>query len=141
MVTELTTIKSHYVVLAKTIWVLESSKLTLVESLQIVTETQAKIQIASYQKIRDKFAAILQKNIGLKSLAAMASNNNEEKIKYKQLDKMTPADLAYFKYAPFNSCDVERSFSQYKNILTDRRRSFTLDNLIKHLIISCNSAY
>lgn len=41
-----------------------------------------------------------------------------------------------FRYAPITSVDVERSFSKYKNTLTDRRTGFVSENLGKHLIIS-----
>ena len=47
-------------------------------------------------------------------------------------------DFLYFKYAPIVSVEVERSFSRYKNILTDNRRSFNVENLSKALIIQCN---
>jgi hypothetical protein len=43
--------------------------------------------------------------------------------------KLTSSDLVYFKYAPIASVDVERSFSKYKNVLADNRRSFTFENL------------
>lgn len=32
-------------------------------------------------------------------------------------------------YAPVVSVDLERSFSQYKRILTDRRQNFTFGNI------------
>jgi hypothetical protein len=37
-------------------------------------------------------------------------------------------DVTLFKYAPLTSCDVERSFSQYKTILSDNCRSFSIEN-------------
>jgi hypothetical protein len=43
-----------------------------------------------------------------------------------------------FKYAPVTSVDVERSFSQFKNLFSDRRRSFSVQNIEKHLIIACH---
>lgn len=48
-------------------------------------------------------------------------------------------DLAHFKYAPITSSDVERSFSLYKNVLTDNRRSFEIGNIKKALVIQCNA--
>jgi len=35
------------------------------------------------------------------------------------------------------SCDVERTFSVYKNIFTDRRCSFTEENLEMYVICNC----
>ena len=52
---------------------------------------------------------------------------------------LSPNLIAHYKYAPLTSCDVERSFSRYKSILTDNRTSFLPDNLEKHLICLCES--
>jgi hypothetical protein len=49
-------------------------------------------------------------------------------------------DVTLFKYAPWISCDVQRSFSQYKTILSDNHRSFSFENLKMHLVIHCNAA-
>jgi hypothetical protein len=51
----------------------------------------------------------------------------------------TTSDFAHFQFALITSVDVERSFSKYKNLLSDNRRSFTLEN-IKHalIIVQCN---
>lgn len=54
------------------------------------------------------------------------------------IDTLSPAELEAFKYAPAVSCDVERTFSDYKLVLEDTRRSFVFDNLRKHVIIHCN---
>jgi hypothetical protein len=44
-------------------------------------------------------------------------------------------DLVYFKYAYITSIDVERSFSRYKNILSDNRRRLDVDNLKNALMV------
>jgi hypothetical protein len=49
-------------------------------------------------------------------------------------------DVTLFIYSSLTSCDVERSFSQYKTILSDSRRSFSFENLKMHLVIHCNAA-
>jgi hypothetical protein len=41
---------------------------------------------------------------------------------------------------PLTSCDVKRSFSMYKKILSDNRRSFSFENLKMHVVIRCNAA-
>jgi hypothetical protein len=43
-------------------------------------------------------------------------------------------DATKLKFLPVTSCDVERSFSLYKNILTEKRHSLTPDNIEKLLI-------
>jgi hypothetical protein len=55
-----------------------------------------------------------------------------------------PADISssylpFFKFTPISSVDVERSFSKYKYILADNRRSFKFPNLRKYLIVQCNA--
>jgi hypothetical protein len=44
-------------------------------------------------------------------------------------------DVTLFKYAPLASCDVKRSFSMYKKILSDNRRSFSFENFKMHVVI------
>jgi hypothetical protein len=40
------------------------------------------------------------------------------------------------KYASITTMDVERSFSMYKNILSDNRVSFTTANLAKYMVVN-----
>jgi len=47
-------------------------------------------------------------------------------------------DLDNFKYAGMTSTDVERSFSCYKNILSDNCRQLHVVNLKKALVVQCN---
>ena len=54
-------------------------------------------------------------------------------------DDLTGDDITYFKYAPITSTDVERSFSRYKTLLVDNRRSFNFENIKKSLVIQCNT--
>lgn len=51
--------------------------------------------------------------------------------------EMAPNLISAFKFAPMTSCDVERSFSIYKNILADNRTNFTPENLEMYLICNC----
>lgn len=50
-------------------------------------------------------------------------------------DDYSSDDILYFKYVPITSVDVERSFSVYKTILSNNRRSFVFENIRKYLII------
>lgn len=54
------------------------------------------------------------------------------------ISNLTPGELAMFKFAPTTSCDVEKTFSSYKIVFDIRRKSFTFENLKKHLIVYCN---
>lgn len=54
-------------------------------------------------------------------------------------DDLTDDDiyLPYFKYALITSTDVEHSFSRYKTLLMDNRRSSNFENIKKKLMIQC----
>jgi len=64
--------------------------------------------------------------------------NDEEASSECFLDDFSADDLIHFRFAPITSVDVERSFSKYKNVLTDNRRSFTFDNIKYAPIVQCN---
>ena len=64
--------------------------------------------------------------------------NGEEASSKCFPDDFSADDLVHFRFAPITSVDVERSFSKYKNLLTDNRRSFTFDNIKYALIVQCN---
>lgn len=49
-------------------------------------------------------------------------------------EDLTSDDQTYFKYAPITTTDVEKSFSLYKSLLCDNRRSFDFENLKKLFI-------
>ena len=53
-------------------------------------------------------------------------------LKDYSLDKVSS-----FFFAPINSAKVERAFSIYINILTDRRRSFAFENLRMVFVVHC----
>ncbi|CAI6357265.1 unnamed protein product [Macrosiphum euphorbiae] len=44
-------------------------------------------------------------------------------------------------FAPITSVDVERSFSTYKSILTEKRTSMTSENIEKYIIVHCFKNY
>jgi hypothetical protein len=54
--------------------------------------------------------------------------------------ELSANDLTLFKYSPITSCDVERSFSRYKVLLSDNQRSFQFDNFKMHVIIHCSTS-
>ena len=58
-------------------------------------------------------------------------------IENSLLEDYSPDEIASFSFAPINSTQVERAFSIYKNILTDRRRSFSFENLRMVFVVHC----
>ena len=53
----------------------------------------------------------------------------------KILYRFTLPQISSLKYAPVTSCDVEESFSMFKNVQSDKRMSLNEDNLEK-LVVS-----
>ncbi|KAL4113932.1 hypothetical protein QTP88_017482 [Uroleucon formosanum] len=89
--------------------------------------------------VQEKMNDVLAKNEGYQTLAQISKIlTGEETLMVRIPENLSLGDFAYFKYAPINSVDVERSFSMFKVLLSDNRKSFTFDNLKKRLIVQCN---
>ncbi|KAJ4429380.1 hypothetical protein ANN_21537 [Periplaneta americana] len=83
------------------------------------------------QVLRDKFQNVFGKNSGYKKMCKVA-----------QVLEGVPVDEIYiplFKYARLTSCDVERSFSQYKSLFRYNRHAFVMENLEMTFVVHCNS--
>lgn len=125
----------NYAFVPKIILDLEQKNLSLVTSVNLIKtfESECKnVQGDIGKTIFHKFSNIILKNEGfivLRNLANIYSGNFED------INTIHPDISGKFKFAPITSVDVERSFSLYKYILTDRRQSFNTDNLEKHLIV------
>ena len=63
---------------------------------------------------------------------------NEKHVvgEYKEVSNFTKDEVINLKFAPTTSVDVERSFSKYKEILSDKRKSMTFDNLRRTIVCS-----
>lgn len=136
---EISFVYKHYVFLAETITQLEGNQVPISSALHHLNTVILKIKETPNQDIKDKFDQILKKNVGLPIMEAVVKNDIDILHKTEQFKSATPADISRYNFAPLVSCDVERSFSKYKSILTDHRRSFNLLNLRYHLIIACNT--
>ncbi|KAE9522646.1 hypothetical protein AGLY_016951 [Aphis glycines] len=90
--------------------------------------------------IYQKLSTTLNKNKGFKIISNISDILNGQGTTNEIPDDLTANDLAFFKYSPITSVDVERSFSIYKNLLADNRRSFLFENLKQALVVQCNSS-
>lgn len=132
-------LKTHYNTVSKTIKRLEKQEVPLTESVQIVNELKNVIYAVPGSvgaEIKKKFDDVLGKNQGfriLNSISKILSGSEQEDF------DMNPDIMAKFKYAPITSVDVERSFSAYKNILSDRRHNLTMEHLEQYLVVTCFS--
>ncbi|XP_049800302.1 uncharacterized protein LOC126235633 [Schistocerca nitens] len=92
-------------------------------------------------KVKIKLQSVLQRNPGYSTLCKISDSLSGNAETFEETEtKLNSSDLAAFKYAPVTSCEVERSFSRYKAILSDNRRPLAVENLKMHLVIQCNFA-
>jgi len=138
----LTSIKSNLSVISKSITRLETVGMQLCNALKIVKEAESELHKAQGEvavKISEKLR-VLQRNPGYSTLCTISDIlcGKEVELDNSELE-LDASDLTCFKYAPVTSCDVERSFSKYKAIVSDNRRSFKFENFKMHVVIQCNS--
>lgn len=136
----LTYISANFGFLIHTIKQLETRNMPLSESLCIVEESQKKLEKCQGHignVVREKCKNVIEKNQGLKNLKIirdiLQGLNPTELLDVE----LTPLDIVNMKYASITSVDVERSFSQYKNILRPNRRHFTFLNLREYVVSHC----
>jgi hypothetical protein len=124
---------------------LESNKLSLNEALLEVEKVKDNLDKANGsigEKVKEKFNAVLKKNPGFKTISIINKILKGEELSMDEIqiqEKYEAQEIASFKFAPITSCDVERSFSVYKSILSDNRKSFLFSNLRMYFVTHCNS--
>jgi hypothetical protein len=64
----------------------------------------------------------------------------EDQVDFEDLKDLSVNDIECYKYARLVSCDVERTFSQYKLFFCDNQHRFTMHNLKMTFVTQCNSA-
>ncbi|KAJ4450825.1 hypothetical protein ANN_02255 [Periplaneta americana] len=118
-------IDSNFKIVSKSIILLESSKLQLSEALNIVYKiSQTVIQNNNSlisEKMKCKLRNIIAKNSAysqLRTINYVLSGHD----KTSEVGVLKSSDFLFFKYVCITSCDVECTFSQNKNCLSDHRR-------------------
>ena len=136
---ELLLIGTYMEFILKYIIHLQQQDLSLNNSIKYLKEIKVKlIEIPGEfgTAILNSFNEKLNKNTGLKELIKIENilrgGNEEISISYTQ------DELRKFRFAPITSNDVERSFSLYKDLLRDKRRSFKEETLEYLLVIKFN---
>ncbi|KAL4144151.1 hypothetical protein QTP88_006377 [Uroleucon formosanum] len=118
----------HFGFLPDTTTSLEAKNISLSYAINAVQNVNLKLsQVNGPIKkiVKEKMNDILKKNIGYQSLIRISNIVNGEKTSMDQLpENLSINYLIYFKYAPVNSVNVERSFSMFKVLLADNRQSF-----------------
>ncbi len=120
----------------------QSSGLSLHQQIQLVEDARSRIAAipgARGDTLKLKAEQVFSKNEGYLTLRQLNDAMVHGTSTVPEMMTTNPAILSQFKYAPIVSVDVERSFSEYKLILTDRRTGFIQDNVEKHLICMHNA--
>lgn len=130
---ELKYIESNFKDLSKTIKYFENQNLKLEDNFYAILNRLKSISGEFASKLAKKIDAVLKRNPDLHILRQFYENDFELQIKYSHY-------LPYFTYASITSCDVERSFSIFKDVLTSKRTSFTNENLEKVMVIYINNS-
>ncbi|KAL4153174.1 hypothetical protein QTP88_001007 [Uroleucon formosanum] len=142
---DLAFIKANYGNLPKYITTLETSGLLLADAVGIIEKLRNEIGIDKSKigkTIYQKFENVIEKNKGYKAMKNISNIlERNTSIRDDISEELTADDMAYMKFAPVTSCDVERSFSVYKTTLTDNRRRFLFENIKHHVIVQCNKDY
>ncbi len=119
---------------------LKEAGLPLADSLEIVTDAQRWLNSVPGSKglvFKEKLDQVVKKNQSLELLNKVNQVLQGEEVNLPP--EMRPDAAASLKFCLIVSVDVERSFSQFKNILTDKRHGFTEGNLTKFIL--CNYFY
>jgi sigma54-dependent transcription regulator len=137
-------IKANFYGISKSITRLETMGVQVCVAINIVKQTESelsRLQSEVANKINAKLQSVLEQNPGYSTLCKVSDIlfGNEAEMGGNE-QEISANDLTLFKYSPVTSCDVERSFSGYKVLLSDNRRSFQFDSFKMHVIIHCNTA-
>lgn len=115
----------------------------LVEFLDILERVQIQLKMTQGnegQKEYAKFETVLNKNYELKILKWISKILDGENTVMDGLpEDLTTNVLSFYKFALIALVDVETSFSIYKNLLTNNRRSFKFENIRKYILLQYNS--
>lgn len=140
---ELAYIKSNFNIISTTIKQLEETDIELCGALQLVTNVESELKAARGKVgecVTAKLQCVLGRNEGYSTLCKIGDILSGKLATFHEGEpEFNSNDLTYFKYAPITSCDVERSFLQYKSMLSENSRSFLFENFKIYVICYCNS--
>lgn len=135
---DLAFIKANFASIVAATVKLETQGLPLNESVETYESIQNSLNAMTRKDFALKMQAVSKRNAGYKSIVAIRKVLKGQQSNDKYVGKLSPNELTMFKYCPVTSSDVERSFSRYKGVLTEKRRSFTFENLKKHMVVYCS---
>ena len=89
--------------------------------------------------MREKLCNVLEKNPGYVFLNAVHNYFNAEDVNLPE--EIPSSFVSAFKYCPVTSVDVERSFSAYRLIITDKRHKSSPEHMEKLIVVYCKAIY
>jgi hypothetical protein len=76
--------------------------------------------------VKQKFRSFFSNNKGIKVMCEISCVlEGEDLVDFEDLKDLSASDITCYKYARLISCDVERTFSQYKLLFSDNDRFMT----------------
>lgn len=129
-------ITTHFAYIPASIKTLETHGLALNASIQVMKKIRlmnSSLPKLFPSKLKEKFENVLKNNPGFEPLCQIDNfiNGAGEILPGTISSRIAPE----FKFCPATSVDVERSFSAYKNILSDRRHNLSTEHLEQYLVI------
>lgn len=139
---QLAFIKANFSFLIVSITELQAAGMHLAKGLQIIKKVNDNLENLTDNSYLSKFKKIVNRNNSgfntIKAINRIIEGKSINVVQTSNTAHLLPDEIAAYKYCPIQSCDVERTFSMYKTVLSDKRRSFVFENLKKHLILCCN---
>ncbi len=105
------------------IFELESEKLSTEQQINILVNVSKKLE--NYEIYQIRFQKILDRNPSLNCFMDF------DVLKCREEEK-------YLVFVPLTTVEVERSFSKFNDLLSDKRKKMTMENLEKYLIVYFN---
>lgn len=140
--TDLAFIKTNFSSIISGTIILETKGLSIQDSTDIVEGIRKSLSSMRRKEFNQKMNAVLKRNTGYEQLIEIRNVLFQHtKPSDDYVKSLNPNELTLFRFCPATTSDVERSFSLYGNILTQNRRSFTFENLKKHMIVKCNDFF
>jgi hypothetical protein len=102
---------------------LETQGLPLQGSMDIMKNASEKLSAVkgeAGESVSTKLQAVLKRNPGFSAFTSVCQVHNGDNVDPPK--DIAPEKISFLKYAPVTSCDVERFFSAYKHVLSDKRQ-------------------